>query len=468
MICSFEEGGIIIFYEEVFDVIIGGGGVSGALAAIAAGRSGAKVLIIEQSGYLGGSLTGAGVGPMMTFHAGEKQVIKGLPEEIVQNMVKRGFSAGHVKDTTRYVSYVTPFSSEGLKLILDEMTREANVKVLYHTFLGAVRTEGGRIASLTVCNKDGLNQVKGKVFVDATGDGDIAAWAGVPMTKGREVDGATQPMTMNMKYCNVDTNKLKKHIISNVGEFDRLKDNQDLMNLSTSFCVAGFKEEFKAARERKEIGFDREELLFFETNRPGEYIINTSRILEKDGTDAESLSEAEIIGRRQCAQLDIFLRKHIPGFENALLEYTGPSVGVRGSRQLVGEYTLTAEDILSRKEFETTIAHSAYPIDIHNPKGAGTNSMFLSEKGTYYSIPYEVMTCKELSNLLVVGRCISATFEAQAAIRVTPTAGAIGQAGGIAAALCALEYDDVHKVNVSKLQEELLKQGAYLERKTYK
>jgi hypothetical protein len=433
------------------------------LAAIAAGRCGAKVLIIEQSGYLGGTLTGAGVGPMMTFHAGEKQIIQGLPEELVQKMIERGYCAGHVKDTTRYVSYVTPFSSEGLKLVLDEMLEAADGKVLYHTFLGAVNTEEGRINSITVCNKDGIHQISGKVFVDATGDGDVAAWAGVPMTKGREGDGATQPMTMNMKFCNVDTKKLKEHIASRIQDFDRLKNNQDLMTLSTPFCVAGFQEEFKAAKERKELEFDREELLFFETNRPGEYIINTTRILGHDATNAMSLSDAERIGRKQCAQLEIFLHKYIPGFEHALLEYTGPSVGVRGSRQLVGDYTLTAEDILKRRQFQTTIAHSAYPIDIHNPKGAGTNSVFLSEKGTYYSIPYEVMTCAQLSNLIVTGRCISATFEAQAAIRVTPTVGAIGQAGGVAAALCALEYGDVHKVNIRKLQEVLLRQGVYLE-----
>ena len=400
---------------------------------------------------------------MMTFHAGEKQIIMGLPEELVQNMTKRGYCAGHVKDTTRYVSYVTPFSAEGLKLLLDEMAEEAGCRVLYHTFAGAVAAEEGRITSVTVCNKDGLNLVTGKIFVDATGDGDLAAWAGVPMTKGREGDGAAQPMTMNMKFCNVDTGRLKEHITSQLQEFNRLKDNQDLMSLALPFCVAGFKEEFKAAKERKELDFDREELLFFETNRPGEYIINTTRILGHDATDARSLSEAEIIGRKQCAQLESFLHKYIPGFETALLEYTGPSVGVRGSRQLIGDYTLTADDILERRSFSTTIAHSAYPIDIHNPKGAGTDSVFLSERGSYYSIPYEVMTCPKLSNLLVTGRCISATFEAQAAIRVTPTAGAIGQAGGVAAALCALEYGDVHSVDIGRLREMLQKQGAYLD-----
>jgi hypothetical protein len=130
-----------------------------------------------------------------------------------------------------------------------------------------------------------------------------------------------------------------------------------------------------------------------------------------------SLSEAELTGRKQCEQLDRFLRKRVPGFDKAVLETTGPSVGIRGSRQLKGKYTLTAADILERRVFSTVIAHSAYPIDIHNPKGEGTESSFISKAGTYYNLPYEVMVCEEIKNLLVTGRCVSATFEAQAAIR---------------------------------------------------
>ena len=136
---------------------------------------------------------------------------------------------------------------------------------------------------------------------------------------------------------------------------------------------------------------------------------------------------------------------------------------MRGSRQLSGKYTLTAEDILERKTFDSVIAHSAYPIDIHNPKGVGTDSRFLSEKGTYYSIPYETLYCAEIKNLLTAGRCISASFEAQAAIRTTPTAGALGHAAGVAAALAAKGDGDVSGVCIRDLQRLLLEQGAYLD-----
>ncbi|MDO4345592.1 MAG: FAD-dependent oxidoreductase [Eubacteriales bacterium] len=450
-------------YDEKYDVVIAGGGVSGTVSAIAAGRLGASVLIVEQNGYLGGTLTGCGVGPMMTFHAGEKQVIRGVMEEIVDRLVKGGYSTGHIYDTMQYISYLTPFNAEGLKLVLDEMVQEAGCHVLFHTFIGAAQREGGKLSSLTVCNKDGLHQIQARVFVDATGDGDVAALAGARMTKGRKEDGAAQPMTMNMKYANVDTEKLKAYIQSHIESFPCHEKNRKLMDSVSRFSFRGFQEEFTAANSSGEHEIQREDVLCFETDRKGEYIINTTRILDHDGADASSLSDAEMIGRRQCRQLDSFLRKNVPGFEHALLEYTGPSIGVRGSRQLVGAYTLTAGDILERRKFEHVIAHSAYPIDIHNPKGVGTDSHFLSEPGTYYSIPYEVMYCGEIENLLVTGRCISASFEAQAAIRTTPTAGALGHACGIAAALAAKTGGNVATVEVKEIQKYLREQDAYLD-----
>ena len=463
-------------YETQYDVIVAGGGVSGTVAAIAAGRMGAKVLIVEQSGYLGGALTGCGVGPMMTFHAGEKQVIRGIMEEIVERLKNDGYSIGHIYDTMQYISYLTPFNAEGLKVVLDEMTEEAGCQVLFHTFIGGAECEGGRITGLTVCNKDGIHKLEAAVYIDGTGDGDVASFAGAPMTKGRESDGAAQPMTMNMKYVNVDTEAIKNHIRNHIEDFSRHQGNEELMDTVSRFSFCGFQEEFRAAEARGKLEIKREDVLCFETDRPGEYIVNTTRIIEHDAVNAASLSDAEVVGRRQCRQLDRFLRSHVPGFEHALLEFTGPSVGVRGSRQLSGKYTLTAEDILKRREFDSVIAHSAYPIDIHNPKGLGTDSRFLSEKGTYYSIPYETLYCEEIINLLVAGRCISASFEAQAAIRTTPTAGALGHAAGVAAALAAQAarsaagaearcYGEVAKVDVKELQRQLAAQDAFLDLK---
>lgn len=463
MIHKKGEGMNEFSYEKQYDVIVAGGGVSGSVAAIAAGRLGADVLMIEQGAYLGGALTGCGVGPMMTFHAGEKQVIRGIMEEIVERLKQAGYSTGHIYDTMQYISYLTPFNAEGLKSVLDEMVAEAGCSVLFHTFIGDAVCTDGKITSLTVCNKDGIHSVSARGYIDGTGDGDVAAFAGAAMTKGRESDGAAQPMTMNMKYINVDTEAIKEHIRAHIADFSRHQGNEALMDTVSRFSFCGFQDEFRDARERGELEIRREDVLCFETDRPGEYIVNTTRIIDHDAVDAASLSDAEVTGRRQCRQLDRFLRQHVPGFQDAILEYTGPSVGVRGSRQLVGKHTLTAEDILGRRTFESVIAHSAYPIDIHNPKGVGTDSRFLSEKGTYYSIPYEVLYCEEIKNLLVAGRCISASFEAQAAIRTTPTAGALGHAAGVAAALAAQSDGDVSNVDPKEVQRLLREQDAYLD-----
>lgn len=448
---------------EQFDIIIVGGGVSGCCAALAAARQGASVLVAERDGYLGGALTGCGVGPMMTFHAGDKQVIRGIMEELVAELVRRGQSPGHVPDTKQYCSTVTPFDAEGLKLLLDEKLRQAGCKVLFHTFLGAVETTGNEITAITICNKDGLTKLSSKVYIDATGDGDLAAWAGAPMTKGRPEDGAAQPMTMKMKYCNVDTARLKQYVLSHSELFPALTPHLDLFRQDIPFDLEGFDREFKAEKAAGRLSIRRENVLMFGTGRPGEYIINTTRIIDHDATDAWSLSNAEFEGRRQCAELDSFLRTYVPGFEKALLEFTGPTVGVRGSRQLVGQYTLTAQDILERTAFPDTIVHSAYPIDIHNPSGEGTASTFMSKWGTYYSIPYGVLYCPEIRNLLVTGRCVSASFEAQAAIRTTPTVGSLGQAAGIAAALAAQTGITVADVDRSQLRQLLKEQNAYLD-----
>ncbi len=450
-------------YGKHFDVLVVGGGVSGCAAALAAARSGASVLVVEQNGYLGGSLTGCGVGPMMTFHAGDKQVIKGIMQELVETLNARGMSTGHVPDTKQYTSTITPFSAEGLKLILDEKLHEADCTVLFHTFLGAVEAADGKIKALTLCNKDGMNHVSAKIYIDATGDGDLATWAGEEMAKGRPEDGAAQPMTMKMKYCGVDTARLKDWVLNHPERFPKLAPHFSIFRQDVPVDLEGFDEEFRRAKEEGKLSIRRENVLMFATGRPGEYIINTTRIVDHDATDAMSLSDAERIGRQQCAELDQFLRSFVPGFEHALVEFTGPSVGVRGSRQLVGRYTLTADDILNCTAFPDRIAHSAYPIDIHNPKGEGTASTFMSKPGTYYSIPYSIMVGRRTENLLVTGRCVSASFEAQAAIRTTPTVGSLGQAAGTAAAMAAAAGCPVWEVDVPKLQQALCSQGAYLE-----
>lgn len=464
--------------KKEYDVIVAGGGMSGTCAAIAAARNDMSVLLIDQNGYLGGTLTANGVGPMMTFFAGEKQVIQGIGEEIVKRLKERGYSPGHVYDSTHYISYVTPFSAEGLKLVLDEMALESNVTLLYHTYIIGINTNEGAIQSIDIVNKDGVSTIGAKIFIDATGDADLAVAAGVPFTLGRESDNATQPLTMNMKVYGVDTSKLKKTVLQNPKKFPRLNRDIEVMKKVEALSFVGFEEEFKRAKELGEITIPREDVLFFETSTPGEYIINTTRIINENGASALGLTNAEIIGRKQCEELYRFLVKYVPGFENSKIAYTGPSVGVRGSRQIQGVYKLTGEDLLEQKRFNSVIAHSGYPIDIHNPKGEGTLSVHVNKQeeskeakfdrstfDSYYSIPYEIMITKEIQNLIVTGRCVSASFEAQAAIRTTPTMTALGQAAGTAAALAIQTNQSVNKIDIKNLQNLLIAQGSYIEKK---
>ncbi|MDL2293768.1 FAD-dependent oxidoreductase [Ruminococcaceae bacterium OttesenSCG-928-D13] len=453
-------------YDRTYDVVVSGGGISGIAAGICAAREGARVLIIERNGYLGGALTGFGVGPMMSFFSGEEQVIKGFMQELVDRMVALGQCRGHVKDTTRYISYLTPFDAEGLKYILDEMAFESGCEVLFGTQVGGAEVTGQRIVRLVVCNKDGLNKVAGRVYVDATGDGDLMAWAGAKFVIGRPQDGASQPLTMNMKYCNVDTARLKAYVRAHPAEFPVYQKNTALLELDEPFACTGSPASYLEAKQAGRLSIPREDILMFETSRPGEYIVNTTRISGIDATDAENLSGAERIGRRQCHELDCYLRDCLPGFENALLEFTGPWVGVRASRRLVGRYTLTGQDILAARRFSSVVAHSAYPIDIHSPDGGDTMTHRLEPTlgRACYDLPFEIMLPCEIENLLVTGRCVSADFEAQAAIRVTPSAGALGQAAGIAAALAAESDGSVQGVDTAVLQKKLRAQGAFLDK----
>lgn len=446
---------------DKFDVIVAGGGISGSMAAIAASRCGIKTLVVEQYGFLGGMLTAGGVGPMMTFHAGNKQVIQGITSELINRLVEKGKSPGHIFDTTGYTYTVTPFDAEGMKHELEIMLVESGGDVLYHTMLAGVNVEEDRIKNITVCNKAGLSRLTAEVFVDATGDADLSMWAGVEYSKGRQQDGICQPMTMNLKIRNVDMKVIKSYIKANPDDFKGVRD-ASIINKVSRLSVAGFMKAFKDARDKGDITFKRENLLFFETNNPGEVIINTTRILGHNSTDPWSLSKAEIEGRKQVRELEKFLKNAIPGFSKAEIVYSGPAIGVRSSRQIKGLYTLSHHDLLSCKRFEDVIAHSGYPIDIHNPDGEGTKSMHLNW-GDVYGIPYGCLVNDQVNNLITVGRCISATFEAQAAIRLSPTAGAVGHAGGIAASLAVRQGIKVNEVDVSGLQGILKEQDAYLE-----
>lgn len=444
-----------------FDVVIVGGGFSGSIAAIAAARSHAKTLIVESGSCLGGSLTSNGVNPMMTFHAGKKQVIRGITDELIERLKAQHKSPGHVPDPSNFTATYTPFDAETMKHELELMLHEAGGTVLYHAALAGVNCSQNGIDSITVCTRSGLLTIDADIFIDASGDAVLAAKAGIPVIKGRETDGKSQPMTMTMKMGNVDREKLRSYMMANVDKLNNAYTAEDIRH-ATRLACHGFAEEFAAARAAGEITIPREDVLFFETNTPGEFVLNTSRILDHDATDPWSLSHAEFVGRQQCRELEIFMKRVVPGFENALVLQTGPSVGVRSSCQIVGCYQLTAQDLLEQTHFDDTIAISGYPIDIHSPDGEGTAHGQLPSGGMY-GLPWRSLIAPQANNVIVVGRCVSASFEAQAAIRTTPTVGAIGQAGGIAAALASQQGISVHQLSVTQLQDAIRQQQGYLD-----
>ena len=444
-----------------YDVIVIGGGPAGTIAAIAAGRQGVKTLLVEQHGYLGGALTAEGVGPQMSYHAGEKQVIDGIPGEFVRRMVKEEFSPGHMEDFVGYCSSVTPFDSEGMKFVLEKMVLEAGAEILYHTVYTGCRTQDGKIVSAQLFSKNGFFDVSAKVYIDASADADLCVNAGVGTEFGRKQDGLAQPMTMNMKLYNVDREKLMNYVRGSRDDmlptipFDRLRE----------IPRTGVQGGYKVIQKGKDDGtftIPRDHLLCFETNNPGEFIINMSRIIKKSGVDPFDLTAAEIEGRRQCFELFGFLRKNIPGFEKCIMLSTGPNIGIRESRRIKGVYQLTKEDLLSNVMFDDAIAMSGYPIDIHSPDGGQMDHSFM-KSGSWCAVPYRSLISREIKNLVVAGRCLSATHEALAAVRTTPLVMAMGQAAGTAAALACKAGIAVQDVDITALKERLIKDGAFLE-----
>lgn len=408
------------------EVIVAGGGTAGIVAAVAAARNGADTVLIERYGFLGGTMTAGLVNPFMTFHAGGKQIIKGIFQEIIDRL----------KDLDGYDEATKAFDTEAMKLVADRMVKEAGVKLLLHTYITDVLvTRKGSVRGVEVHNKSGRQVLLGKVTVDATGDGDVAVMAGAPYEKGRLEDGLTQPMTLNFRVGGVDAKRMPPR-----EEINRL---------------------FEEAKAKGEVSIPRENVLFFPTTRKGEIHFNTTRVVKADGTKAEDLTYAEIEGRRQMVELMDFLRRRVPGFENAYLLMSGVQIGVRETRRIIGEYILTGDDIVKARKFEDAIARGSYPIDIHSPTGEGTTIRRLPP-GEYYDIPYRCLVPKKIDNLLVAGRCISSTHEAQAAIRVIPIVVAIGQAAGTAAAL-SVKFDvPPRELDVHLLQRTLREQGAVL------
>ncbi|MDI6782499.1 MAG: FAD-dependent oxidoreductase [bacterium] len=431
--------------SKKYNVIVVGGGPAGIAASIAAARNGAKVLLIERYGFLGGMATAGLVNPMYGFFARDEQIIKGIAQEIVDQMAKFPYGTlGHIKrdecyqcDPTRCqrVSHFVPFDAEAFKFAAQLMVKSVSpgkVELLLHSLVIGIHVEKNKITSIVIVNKSGEQTLSGDIFIDCTGDGDIAAFSGAPFEVGRKQNGLTQPPTLMFQ----------------VGDVAR-RENRIKLRLH----------DFRAENVDWESLPPTGHILFFRLPRPGEYTINATGVTKFNPLDTWELTRAEKTTRQQVISLLKFMREYVPGCKDIKLLSTASQIGIRESRRIIGEYMLTAEDILNAKKFPDGIARGAFPIDIHNPTGEGTSIFQGLECGEYYDIPYRCLLPKEVDNLLVAGRCISSTHEAQGSIRVMATCFATGEAAGTAAALAFSKKQSPEVLSLESLRQQLQEHG---------
>jgi len=445
------------------DVLVVGGGPAGLGAAIGAADAGARVVLAERYGFLGGNATAALVMPLMSFHTqktirtektGEAVLLPtdhGPGDPIIAGVLKRLLerlvSVGGAIPPSLQTGYVVPFDPEWFKQVALDLLNEAGVQFLLHAFASGVFTEKGssKISGAVFETKSGPVVIRAKVVVDCTGDADMAVQAGAPYEVGR-ADGLAQPMTLMFRMVEFNRPLFEEYVKRNPGQWRGVHGLWDLVRRAT---------------EAGELELPREDILFFATPHEREVSVNSTRVTRVLGTDVWDLTYAECVSRTQMRQIAEFLKRYVPGFDKAYPVQSGINVGVRETRRIVGEYQLSADDILNARKFPDAIARGAYPIDIHNPAGTGTVLKRLPP-GEAYDIPLRCLLPVKIDNLLVAGRCISGTHEAHSSYRVMPIVMATGHAAGVCAALAVQSGARPREVPVQQVQRELLRQGASL------
>ncbi len=418
-----------------FDLIVVGGGFSGFGAAVAAARQGLKTLLIEKTNALSGAANFGLVLPFMPFstvckNEQGKPVTKalsaGIFEEIYNHLEQKDLLKGD------------SFDNEYLKLLMNRMAIEAGVELLFNSTVVSVKREANSIKSVTVFGRGNTLELEADFFIDCTGDANLLTIADFPTNLGREEDSLCQPMTLCFRLANVDVEGFySKNRISEVNKlFSKYKAEGKIKN-------------------------PRENVLVFKTIIPNVLHFNTTRVVKLNPTNMFDVTKAELEAREQMYELLDFLKENFEEFKNAQIVASATEIGIRESRMAVGEYTLTGNQLRKCAKFDDSVATGNYDIDIHNPEGEGTSHYYFPA-GEYYEIPYRCLIPKNAENLLVAGRCISVDHEAQASIRIMPIVCTLGQAAGTAVAIAKQSKTNVQKVNIKKLQEVLLQNGAVI------
>lgn len=447
----------VVPLSDSWDVIVVGGGPAGCAAATASAREGARTLLLEATSMLGGMGTAGLVPWFCGYNDGEKVIARGIAEH-VRLALHQGMP--FVRDARRSIPKDAPDSPsidpELLKRIYDDLVAGSGAKILFHTQLASVEITGdASVDAILVTNKRGLGAFRAKVYVDATGDGDLAAWAGATVEQG-DASGAMQPGTQCFMITNIDEERLAHG--PNVHFYDPnspiwkiIKDQKypDIIELHS--CL-------------RKIG-------------PRTFGFNTGHVFDVDNTDPENLSQALLDGRKMAGQYRDALAEYHPAFADGFLAATGALLGIRETRRIVGDAYLTADDYLTARSFPDEICRNAYGIDVHYTKKQSLEctTMTIAElkelnqktrrtlqPGTSIGVPYRCLTPKGLRNVLVAGRCISTDRQVNGTVRIMACCLNTGEAAGIAAAMAANESGDVHIVCVDKLRKTLKRHGGYL------
>lgn len=436
------------------DVLVVGGGPSGIIAAQAAASDGLKVALIDSRSFLGGNMT---IGLPILGFLGQKgnQIIKGLPQKFIDRLRAVDAASEH-RPCPLHMS-LTLVEPEAVKNVALQMLEEAGVKIMLYMFFSDVVMEGDELKGVIVESKSGREAILAKTIIDCTGDADVAYKAGVPCEYGDD-KGGVQPPTLMFCMGGVDTEKLRMSIATEPRTYLTDFIPAEYFGQNNQFIVVGLRSVMQKARE-KGYHLPVERTILITGLREGEIWVNMSRINGVNGTNPESLTFGEIEGRRQVEEIQRYLKEFVPGFENAMFTKMAPFLGIRETRRIVGEYVMTAEDILGCRRFDDAVAVASYPLDIHHPEGGGCT---LTWCGDSYDIPYRSLVPLKVKNLLLAGRAISTTHEAMSAIRVMAPCMAMGEAAGRAAKLAVRKNVQPADLDVDLLRKDLVAAGAYL------
>lgn len=426
---------------EAVDVVVVGGGSAGCSAAIAASRGGASVLLIEKSGRLGG----IGTAVLDTFYGfytpgDNRKVVGGIGDQVVDELIAQ--DAAFIRPNTYGAGGGVTYNPEVLLNVWDRLVSDSGVRVLFHSLVidvigGESDDQQRRLQGLLVANKNGIAKITTRHIVDASGDADVCAFAGAGFD-GAETGENVQALTTTFRVANVD------------------------MERSRSFPKEVLFSKMREAAASGRYELPRQEGSIHHTPVQGVSLANMTRVEGVDPTDVEALSRAEMEGRRQVGEYVRFLRQEVPGYESAQLVGVGMHIGVRESRRILGDYRLTADDVLSARRFEDAIASCGAPIEDH-AGGTDTAWKYIPDSGTY-DIPFRVLLPSTLENVIVAGRCLSATHEAHASCRSIAQCMAMGQAAGTAVAQAANAGVALREISIGVLQDQLRADGAVIER----